>query len=151
MSSQTLLFDPVLLAPAIERGAIVLTPNRRLASRIRLALAAGDSVTPAAPVFAIGDWLDQLWQQMVARADPLAAGRWVLSSAQELALWEQAVRAGDAPLLRPGQAAGKRRAHIARSRWWQQVPLTAALRDECAAQPDSALFIEWADRFAGSL
>lgn len=145
----TLLFDAALLAPALSRGAIVLTPNRRLASRIRLALAARHAVAPAAPVYAIADWIDQLWQQMIARADALAAGLLVLSPAQELALWERAVRADDTPLLRPGQAAAQAQSVYRTLALWQQLPLTKALRDECAAQPDTALFIEWADRFAG--
>ena len=143
----TLLFDPAPLAPAVARGAVVLTPNRRLASRIRLALAADVPVRPAAPVYAIGDWIDRLWLQLVAAADPLAAGLWVLSPAQELALWEQAVRAGAAPLLRPGQAAELAQAAYRTLALWEQLPLAPALRDECAAQPDSALLLDWIERF----
>ena len=150
MTEATLLFDAELLKPALARGAFVLTPNRRLASRIRIALAAEHAVAPVAPVFAIGDWLDQLWQQMIFRCDPLAAGRWILSAAQELALWEQAVRASDTPLLRPGQAAEQAQSAYRTLALWQQLPLRAALRSECDAQPDSALFIEWLDRFEQS-
>ena len=145
--TETLLFDAALLAPAIARGALVLTPNRRLASRIRLALAAGAAVAPAAPVFAIGDWIEQLWQQMLLRADPLAVGVWVLNPVQELLLWEQAVRACDIPLLRPGQAAEQAQSAYRTLALWRQLPLSDAVRDECAAQPDSDMFVQWLDRF----
>jgi ATP-dependent helicase/nuclease subunit B len=145
--TETLLFDIAPLAPAIARGALVLTPNRRLASRIRLALAAGHAVVPTAPVFAIGDWIEQLWQQMVLRGDPLAVAVWVLSPAQELLLWEQAVRAGDILLLRPAQAAEQAQSAYRTLALWRQLPLSAMLRDECAAQPDSAMFVQWLDHF----
>ncbi|HEY3698317.1 MAG TPA: PD-(D/E)XK nuclease family protein [Spongiibacteraceae bacterium] len=148
MTNPTLLFDAELLRPAIARGALVLTPNRRLASRIRIALAAGQAAAPAAPVFALSVWLQQLWQQLVLRGDPLAAGLWVLNSTQELALWEQAVRSGDMPLLRPGQAAEQAQSAYRTLALWRQLSLSSALRTECAAQPDSGMFIEWADRFA---
>jgi len=150
MLEPTLLFDPDLLASAFARGAVVLTPNRRLASRIRIAAAAHRPVAPAVPVFAIADWLEQLWQQMLLRADALAAGVWVLDAQQEQWLWEQAVRAGDIPLLRPGQAAQQAQSAFRTLVLWRQFPLGAALRDECAAQPDSALFLQWLDRFAAS-
>ncbi|HET8710900.1 MAG TPA: hypothetical protein VFM32_05975, partial [Spongiibacteraceae bacterium] len=147
MPDTTLLFNPDLIVPALARGAVVLTPNRRLASRIRIAVAAGQVVAPAAPVFAIGDWIERLWQQMVLRADPLALGVWVLSPAQESLLWEQAVRASDIPLLRPGQAAEQAQSAYRTLALWGQLPMSAALREECAAQPDSAMFVQWLDRF----
>lgn len=150
MPETTLLFDPAVIEPARARGAIVLTPNRRLASRIRSALAAAQPVAPAAPVFAISDWIEQLWQQMLLRADPLAAGVCVLDPAQELLLWEQAVRAGELPLLRPGQAAVQAQSAYRTLALWRQLPLSEAVRNECAAQPDCAMFLQWLDRFVSS-
>ena len=147
MSPQTLLFDPELLRPALAEGALLLTPNRRLASRIRIALAAGQTAAPAAPVMAIADWLQSLWQQMVFRADPLALGLWVLSPVQEATLWEQAVRAGSLPLLRPAQAAEQSASAYRTLAWWQQLPLRPNVRDEFLAQPDTTAFCGWFDRF----
>ena len=150
MSATTLLFDPAVIAPELARGAVVLTPNRRLASRIRAAVAAHRSVAPAAPVFAIADWIEQLWQQMIFRADPLAAGVWVLNAEQELLFWEQAVRTGDVPLLRPGQAALQAQSAFRTLALWRQLPLTSAVRGECETQPDSAMFLQWFDHFVSS-
>lgn len=142
----TFLFDADLLKPALVEGALILTPNRRLASRIRGALAAGQ-VAPAAPVLALADWFEQLWLELVFRADPLAAGHWVLSPAQELALWERAVLAGELPLLRPRQAAEQAAGAYRTLALWRQLPLSQALRGDCLAQPDSAAFCDWLDRF----
>lgn len=150
MPETTLLFDPALIASELARGAVVLTPNRRLASRIRIALAAHQTVMPAAPVFAIADWIEQLWQQLILRADTLAAGVWVLSPAQELAVWEQSVQASDVPLLRPGQAAVQAQTAFRILTLWRQLPLANAVRSECEAQPDSAMFLQWLDHFSSS-
>ena len=147
MTQQALLFDAALLRPALADGTLMLTPNRRLASRIRMALAAGLDAAPAAPIMAIADWLQTLWQQMIFRADPLALGQWVLSPAQESALWEQSVRAGSVPLLRPAQAAEQSASAYRTLALWQQLPLRSNIRDEFLAQPDTATFIEWLDRF----
>jgi probable DNA repair protein len=143
----TLLFDAAPLQPALLRGAQLLTPNRRLASRIRSALLGDQTAAPAAPVLALSDWLQQLWQQMLFRGDPLAAQVWVLSAAQELALWEQAIRASELPLLRPAQAAEHAASAYRTLALWRQLPLSGPVRADCLAQPDSAAFIEWLDRF----
>ncbi|MFT3931282.1 MAG: PD-(D/E)XK nuclease family protein [Spongiibacteraceae bacterium] len=150
MSETTLLFDPSLIAADLARGAIVITPNRRLASRIRAAIAADSPVAPAAPVLAIADWIERLWQQMIFSADPLASNVWVLDATQESLLWEQAVRAGDVPLLRAGQAAVQAQSAFRTLTLWRQIPLTDAVRSECEAQPDSAMFLQWLDQFVAS-
>lgn len=154
MIRSTLLFDAALLQPYLGplpdgRDWLLLTPNRRLASRIRGAVAArsGAAVAPAAPVLALGDWLGQLWQQLQYRGDPLAEGYWVLSAAQELCLWEEAVRASELPLLRPGQAAEQAAAAYRVLASWQQLPLAAEPRAEFEHSPDSRAFVDWLDRF----
>ncbi|MDB6062354.1 MAG: hypothetical protein JWM78_2457 [Verrucomicrobiaceae bacterium] len=147
MTQATLLFNADPLRPALARGAQLLTPNRRLASRIRTALLGAQSVAPAAPVFALSDWLQRLWEQMVFRGDVLADAVWVLNPAQELALWELAIRASELPLLRPAQAAEQAASAYRTLALWRQLPLSATLRADCLAQPDSAAFIEWLGRF----
>ncbi len=155
MSESAFLFDPALIDADLARGAVVLTPNRRLASRIRLAIAATRPAAPAAPVFAIADWIDQLWQQMSWRGDELAHGRWVLNASQELLLWESALRersthTGEIPLLRPGQAALHAQSAFRTLSLWRQLPLSDAVRRECEAQPDSAMFLQWLDHFVSA-
>lgn len=147
MNQPTLLFDAAPLQPALVRGAQLLTPNRRLASRIRAALLGDKMAAPAAPVLALSDWLQQLWEQMLFRRDALADKVWVLNTAQELALWEQAVRASELPLLRPAQAAEQAASAYRTLSLWRQLPLPSQVRADCLAQPDSAAFVEWLDRF----
>jgi probable DNA repair protein len=147
MSQPTLLFDVAPLRPALARGAQLLTPNRRLASRIRTALLGTDSVAPAAPVLALSDWLQHLWEQMLFRGDALADKVWVMNPAQELTLWEQAIRASELPLLRPTQAAEQAASAYRTLALWRQLPLSPQVRSDCLAQPDSTAFIEWLDRF----
>jgi ATP-dependent helicase/nuclease subunit B len=159
----TLLFDAALLEPYLGpalagRDWLLLTPNRRLASRIRGAVVArsGMAVAAAAPVLAQGDWLEQLWRQLqfgggpagVAQPGDLQAeGCWVLSAAQELYLWEEAVRASNIPLLRPGQAAEQAAAAYRVLAAWRQLPLEASARAEFEHNPDSRAFAGWLDRF----
>jgi len=156
MTRSTLLFDAALLQPYLGGAWLLLTPNRRLASRIRSAVAAQQpAAAAAAPVLALGDWLEQLWQQMLFRGDPLtetmrgaeSESYWVLNAAQELCLWEEAVRASAMPLLRPGQAAEQAAAAYRTLALWQQLPLSAELRGEFEHNPDSRAFAEWLDRF----
>lgn len=150
----TLLFDAALLepylGPALDgRDWLLLTPNRRLASRIRAAASArsGAAVAAATPVLAQGDWFEQLWRQLQFRGDPQAEGCWVLSPAQELCLWEEAVRASGLPLLRPGQAAEQAAAAYRVLAAWRQLPLDAGLRAEFEHNPDSRAFVDWLERF----
>lgn len=154
MISDTTLFDTAPLRPYLdqEQPWLSLTPNRRLASRIRGALAAGRAVAAAAPVLALGDWLETLWRQLVFHGDPLAENCWVLSPAQELCLWESCVTSspGGAALLRV-RAAAEQAARARRTLLlWRQWPLGAAgatLRAEFEANPDSRVFLDWLERF----
>lgn len=158
-SPPTLLFDtdplrPYLGAALDGRDWLLLTPNRRLASRIRGAVAArrGVPVGTAAPVLAQGDWLDQLWRQLQFReAAPAGAaqaeGCWVLSPAQESCLWEEAVQRSGLPLLRPGQAAEQAAAAHRVLAAWGQLPLRADVRAEFVDNPDSRAFVEWLEHF----
>ena len=96
------LFDINTLLADIESGTLILTPNNRLASKILDAWglhqqAQGRSVWRAPAIHAIENWIGEQWQQLVAagRTDKL-----VLSSAQELLLWEQIIDAdADKPPL----------------------------------------------------
>ena len=154
MTPETILFDRALLEPYLEADTpwLLLTPNRRLASRIRGAVAAGRPVAAAAPVLALGDWLQMLWRQLVFRGDALAAERWVLDAAQELCLWESCIAASPtgAGLLRARAAAEQAAAAKRTLLLWRQWPLGeggAALRAEFEAGPDSRAFLDWLERF----
>ena len=160
----TTLFDVEPLRAAVAAGHLLLTPNRRLASRIRTALIAaaradvaegGATVVRTPAVLALSDWLERSWQELTFRGDqergddgPRAAERWVLSTDQERVLWEQVIRASPvgAALLRPAQAAelaaGALRSIVA----WRQWPLNAAQRGYFS-DADNQCFLDWLAQF----
>lgn len=143
------LFDIAPLQPLLTQGHLLLTPNRRLASRIRAALAgAGDSAAMmGGAVLALADWLDDLWQQGsfcgLDGFDEL-----VLDAAQEQVLWERVIRASEAGqgLLRPTQAAELAADALRTLVLWRQWPLPAGQRSYFS-DADTACFLDWLDAF----
>ena len=103
------LFDVHPLLEALSSGQLILTPNQRLASRIRSAYAihceqhGGAKVVLSPRLYSLSSWVDQCWQQLLISADPAALAVKPLTASQELALWEQVVVTSDlgAALLRP--------------------------------------------------
>ena len=89
------LFNITPLLADIEAGATILTPNNRLASKVLDAwglyqLQQGHNVWHSPAVYAIDNWIEQCWQQLVMSASP-GCDRVCLNSAQELSLWEQVI------------------------------------------------------------
>jgi probable DNA repair protein len=143
------LFDVAPLQPLLAQGCLLLTPNRRLASRMRAALAAaGDRAAMAGrPVLALTDWLDDLWQQGgFCGLD--GCGDWVLDGAQERVLWERVIRASEVgqQLLRPAQAAELAADALRTLVLWRQWPLHAGQRGYFS-DIDATCFLDWLDAF----
>lgn len=147
----TTLFDIDPLRPLVAAGHLLLTPNRRLASRIRAALVVagriGAAAMPMPRVQALSDWLETQWQQLVFHGE-LGADVWVLNAEQERVLWERVIRAspvGDA-LLRPGQAAELAAGALRTLALWRQWPLSAASR-AYFTDTDPQCFLDWVAKF----
>ena len=92
MSSLISLFDVRPLWEPLTSGQLILTPNQRLASRIRSAFAiasaeAGNNVVFTPAVYSINQWIEQCWLDLLMNADPRATSVTVLSANQEQALW----------------------------------------------------------------
>ncbi len=149
--TDTPLFDTADLEPLLARGWLALTPNRRLASRIRnavvqRAVAQGHAVVPTPAVLALADWLDRLWAQLCF-TDPDSAELWLLDEDQERALWIAVVEANAGQLLRPTEAAQQ-----AQSAWrtlalWHQLPLRRDIVAEFEGGGESRLFRDWLAEF----
>ena len=80
------------LTQRLAQGATVVTPNRRLAGDLKRRFdisqaAAGKTVWPTADILPWEAWLERTYGEL-ARLD---AGQRVLSAAQELAVWHQAI------------------------------------------------------------
>ncbi len=134
---------------ALQDGATVITPTRRLARTLRRQYdrwqaQQGRRAWPSASVWQWSDWLEQLWLSMhLADESPM-----LLNRLQEQTLWEQVIR--DTPeareLLAPSDIA--RAAHTA----WQvvhafEIPLGSP---EWRLNPDSWAFAVWSQRYASA-
>ncbi len=153
------LFDVQPIMGALAAGQLILTPNQRLASRIRTAYAItcseqGQKVVETPAVYSLTQWVDRCWQRLLINAQPLAMQLKPLSSNQEQALWEQIVASSDlgTVLLRPSATAQQAASAYRSLVEWRQ-PLASddasaqALRDMFAADDDSAALLEWIDQF----
>ena len=138
--SRTSLFER-LARP--DSRAVVVTPNRRLARMLgrefdAWQVARGRHVWETPRVLPFGAFVASLHD--AAQHDPALAGvRAPLAPAQELALWEAVVDAGDVPLASPAGAA-----QLAAEAWslahrWQ---IADRLR-HYALTEDARLFAEW--------
>jgi len=135
------------LAQRIEAGCVVVTPNRRLAGRLKrefdlAQLAAGKAAWPAADCLPINAFLERLHGELTR----FRAGATRLAPQQEAALWEQVIAAtpqGEA-LLKPAAAA-----RAARDAWQLQHAYRIDLaKHRSALDDDGRAYADWAGRFA---
>ena len=105
------LYDISDLQPFIQKGCLLLTPNARLARRVKMEWdrshsEAGAKVWEPLPVYPMERWLLQQWQAAVRGGElpPVLP----LSKVQELQLWQQIILGqadDDAGLINPAGAA----------------------------------------------
>jgi ATP-dependent helicase/nuclease subunit B len=141
--------DPLI--PLVEAGYVILTPNFRLARRIKAEWdvrqgALGKQVWEPLPVHALEHWLEQQWQHAVSLGllPPLVP----LSQPQLLELWQQEIareeaESGQYHLLRPAGAAelaSQARENLLR---WQVDLSQPAIRQQFALDTDCGTFLRW--------
>ncbi len=113
------LFDVESLENALTGGALVLTPNLRLARKIREAWGlrrqgAGERVWRAPRVLALDAWIQDCWLSLVDAAYAPALTGIPARPFQETLVWEQAI-AGDEKF--PPESRADRYADLARQGW----------------------------------
>ena len=152
-------YDITPLEPLIEAGFTLITPNYRLARRIRsewgdCQAAAGRRVWEPLPVEPLEAWLLGQWRQAVARHH--LPPRVLVGSGQAQEIWQQVIEeeqlsAGQYRLLQPaGAAALAGEARETALRW--RVDLRArAVRQEFELSEDCACWLQWCDRFNARL
>ena len=147
-------FDVAPLFEELERGQLVLTSNRRLASRIRNAYVLeaqrrGRDVVTTANVHSLSGWIEQLWQRLLLHAWPPALELRLLNSNQELLLWEQIVSGSSLgqALLRPSATAQQAAAAYRLLREWQLDLDDAELQSQVSASEDAGAWRHWALEF----
>ena len=145
------LYNIAPLEPLIESGYTVLTPNQRLARRIKAEwdarqIASGASVWQPPPVYALDSWLLRQWERAVSLE--LLAPATLLGPAQALELWRQVIvqherESSDYHLLRPSAAArlaSQARDYLQR---WQVNTGQSAIRQLFELNLDCAPFLRW--------
>lgn len=137
------------LTEKLESGATLLTPNRRLALHLKrefdeAQFAAGRAVWPTADILPWTAWLERAYEDALhsrlAPELPL-----LLSSSQELALWETAIRDSEfsRTLLSPSSASSDCREAWRLVHAWR---LRSRL-DRAEANEDARAFLDWAARY----
>lgn len=149
-------FYPVdSLVEPLEAGCPILTPNHRLARRIKLAWgqrqqAEGKSSWETPVVMSLEHWWMHCYQQSRLAGVELPG---LISPAQEESLWLASVSESDAAaaLLRPGTAAT-----LARQAWsnlalWNVDLGSPEIQQQFSFGEDSRLFLEWARAYERKL
>jgi len=149
------LYDIGPLEPLIKGGFVLLTPNQRLARRIKSewdarCVAAGARVWEPIPVLPLEIWLERQWQQAVSAG--LLPALIQINEAQAMQLWQQVIaqderESGQYHLLRPAAAAEV--ASDARNALlrWQVDTRAPAIRQQFSLEVDCGSFLRWLDLF----
>ena len=146
------------LLSALQSGALVVTPNRRLARWIRREFdlaqrKRGLSAWPTPPILPYPQWLEMLWDEAIARRPELDQPL-LLTASQTALQWRQIVEA-DAdrvPLLDGrGAAALAEEAWSIVHQWGSGGESWRAWNAERGARDDPAVFARWAETYLARL
>src|SRR5512140_347092 len=143
------------IAAALAAGALIVTPNKRLA---RFVVAqhddaqrrAGRAAWPAATALPWSAWLHRLWLEALA-AGALDPPRPVVSPAQAAHLWERVVADLAGPLLDRGGAAAQAAEAWALFHAWREPGENVAGWARSGVADDAAAFARWARRYRAAL
>jgi len=145
---------PPPLAAAVREGATIVTPNNRLARRLRALhddaqRTAGMRTWQAASILPWPTWLGTLWTELAER--DVGRSQLLLSSAQASLLWRSIVGAqtSSAPLLDVRGAVA-----LAQHAWTTVHAYGGggeSWRGFAAQGDDEAAFVRWADRYSSAL
>lgn len=133
-----------LLARA-ENGAVVLTANKRSARLLRVRYdarqrLAAKKVWDSPQILTWSAWLRSLWSEYVLRAPSAPV---VLNSTQQLAIWEQIIRARQTRAMQT-----RATAQMAANAWSRLHEYKLPLEEHLyKAKLDTAVFYDWAMEF----
>ena len=139
--------------PLVERGYLLLTPNQRLARRIKAQWDAGqrrqgrNTWAPLA-VYQLEQWLISRWQQAVELG--VLPAQVLISEGMEHELWrraisEEAERSGDYQLLNSDSAARLACHSRSNSQRWQLDTNNTLVRQQFNFDTDCATYLRWLD------
>lgn len=148
------LFDVEPLYESLACGRLVLTSNRRLATRIASAyvIAArerGQAVVTTPRVYSLKAWISRQWQRLLTEAYAPALEHRLLEPAQEQWLWERIV--ADTPLgqalLRPAATAQRAAGAYRLIAEWRLDLGESGVRSALQVGDDASVWWQWATAF----
>ncbi|MCB1690569.1 MAG: hypothetical protein KDI33_18870, partial [Halioglobus sp.] len=153
------LYDITPLESLIEQGYTLLTPNFRLARRIKAEwdarqLASGKGTWEPAPVLPLESWLQQQWELAVSNGllPPVVP----LTAAQSVEVWRQVIsqqqsHSPEFQLLKPSGAAELAAAARDSLVRWQVDWRTAGNKALFQLEGDCCTFLQWLELFEDRL
>jgi probable DNA repair protein len=147
--------NPALLS-ALAEGAVVVTPNRRLARFLHREFdvaqrAAGRSAWPTPTILPYPSWLESSWDEAIL-ADTVTGAALLLTPAQAAILWRRIVDADGVALLDPhGAAMLAAEAWRLVHEWGAGGESWRAWRGAPDATDDASIFVRWAEQFLAAL
>jgi len=141
---------------ALAEGAVVVTPNRRLARSLHREFdlaqrAAGRAAWPTPEIVPYAIWLETLWKDAV-QADVVGDAGLLLTPAQATQLWRQIVDAVGPSLLDPRGAAmlaGQAWSHV--HEWGAGGESWRSWRRAGDEPDDPSVFASWAEAYLAEL
>lgn len=147
------LFNVEPIAADLANRRLVITPNQRLASRIGHAYGIycrehNHQVVTAPRVYALSQWLDKCWQQLLYGAYPPALAKTLLSAEQQLVIFEQIIETSEQGqlLLRPTATAQQVSNAFDTLLLWEEDTSKTTVRAYFSGE-DSTVLLTWIDSF----
>lgn len=147
--------NPVLHA-ALAQGAVVVTPNRRLARFLHREFdvaqaATGRGAWSTPTILPYPNWLEMLWSEAIL-ADAATGAPLLLTSAQAAILWERVVDTDGLSLLDPhGAATLAAEAWTLVHAWGAGGESWRAWRGTAEETDDASVFVRWAEQYLAAL
>ena len=147
--------NPALHA-ALAEGAVVVTPNRRLARFLHREFdvaqrAAGHAAWPTPTILPYPNWLEMLWSEAIL-SDAATGASLLLTSAQSGILWRRVVDADGLSLLDPhGAALVAAEAWTLVHAWGAGGESWRAWRGMLEETDDVSIFVRWVEQYRAAL
>lgn len=144
------------LHSALAEGAVVVTPNRRLARFLHREFdvaqrAAGRAAWPTPTILPYSIWLESLWDEAVL-AETLTGAALLLTPAQAAVVWRRIVDNDGVALLDPHGAANlAAEAWALVHAWGAGGESWRAWRGALDETDDTSIFVRWAEQFLQAL
>ncbi|HEX5865546.1 MAG TPA: hypothetical protein VF014_15050, partial [Casimicrobiaceae bacterium] len=144
------------LHSALAEGAVVVTPNRRLARFLHREFdvaqrAAGRAAWPTPTILPYPIWLESLWDEAVL-AETLTGAALLLTPAQAAVVWRRIVDNDGVALLDPRGAANlAAEAWALVHAWGAGGESWRAWRGALDETDDTSIFVRWAEQFLQAL